>query len=108
MNMGKYALTTYRCPRGCTLGHIVKLPERGVVQAIKERGQWVFYDHDEPGVVVCRHLTGIMPFTDKAQGHVTLTQDDVRTLPPGARLDREKYSNMSPLTLEMVSGKRRD
>ena len=78
------AFTTYRCPRGCLLGHVSSVPGYGVVFSGRIEGEWRATQdpYEEPLYTSCRHLTGTLPVSDRPQGKVILTQDDVRTVPP--------------------------
>jgi hypothetical protein len=78
------AFTTYRCWRGCLLGYVSKVPGWGVVFSHRIEGEWraTTDPYDEPLYCGCRHLKGLLPVNDRPQGRVSLTQEDVRTLPP--------------------------
>lgn len=76
------AFTTYRCWRGCLLGHVSQVPRFGVVWSHRIQGQWkaTQVPWEEPLYVACKHLKGALPGSDRAQGVVILNQEDVRTV----------------------------
>lgn len=78
------AFTTYRCWRGCLLGHVSNVPGYGVVFSSRHKGTWsaTQIPDEEPLYTACKHLKGVLPVNDRPQGRVSLTQDDVRTIAP--------------------------
>lgn len=75
------AITTYRCPRGCTLGHVSRVKDYGTVFTSRVVGKWsaTQLPGEEPLYVQCYHLKGELPISDIPQGKVILTQEDVRS-----------------------------
>lgn len=78
------AITTYRCWRGCLLGYVSKVPGWGVVFSHRLHGEWraTQVPWEEPLFCGCPHVKGILPISDRPQGKVLLTQNDVRTQSP--------------------------
>lgn len=78
------AITTYRCPRGCTLGHVSRVKGYGTVFTSRLEGEWsaTQIPWEEPLYVQCYHLIGRLPISDIPQGKVILTQEDVRSTEP--------------------------
>lgn len=78
------AFTTYRCSRGRLLGYVSSVPGYGVVFSHRIQGEWkaTTAPYEEPLYTACKHLKGTLPISDRPQGRVPLTQEDVRTIAP--------------------------
>lgn len=97
------ARTTYRCPKRCVLGYVVN-QAGGVALAYFDGHTWQLETDPTATVgVACRHLAGVLRWSDGDPKNVTVTQDDVRSVDPdGKHLSHAEAVQMLPVSEEAL------
>lgn len=95
----KMATTTYRCPRRCVLGYVVNYAG-DVALAHFDGHTWQLEKDPTASVeVACRHITGVLCWSDGDPTNVTVTQDDARSVDPdGKHLSHAEAMQMLPVS----------
>lgn len=95
----KMAVTTYRCPRRCVLGYVVKHAGELALAHFDGHNWNLETDPTAQIAVNCRHLTGILRWSDADPANVTVEQEDVQSVDPdGKHLHHAEAMQLLPIS----------